>query len=96
MWQSLLQKTNRVIAALLGGYAFTWGFTVLGITTMVAVGIDYHEAETGMSLIAFLVFLVLFLWAFAAKSMIRVWLVLAGGAALMITIASLLQNSLVN
>lgn len=94
--QAALQTTNRIMAAILGGYAFTWGLSVLGITGMVSLGIDFHEAETGMSLIAFLVFLGLFLWAFAATSMARVWLVLAGGAAVMMTIALILQNSLVS
>lgn len=91
-----LQTTNRIIAAILGGYAFTWGFSALGITSMVALGIDFHEAETGMSLVAFLLFLGLFLWAFATASMTRVWLVLAGGAAIMLLLASMLQNSLLS
>jgi hypothetical protein len=94
--QAALQTTNRIIAAILGGYAFTWGFSVLGITSLVALGIDFHEAETGLSLIAFLVFLGLFLWTFAAKSMIRVWLVLAGGSAVMMLIGTFLQNSLLS
>lgn len=94
--QAALQTTNRVIAAILGGYAFTWGFSVLGIATMVALGIDFHEAETAISLVAFLVFLGLFLWTFAANSMIRVWLVLAGGAGVMVSVGLMLQNSLLS
>lgn len=94
--QAALQTSSRIIAAIVGGYAFTWGFSVLGITTLVALGVDFHEAETGLSLIAFLVFLGLFLWAFAAKSIIRVWLVLAGGAAVMMLLGTLLQNSLLS
>lgn len=94
--QTVLQAVNRITAAILGGYAFTWGITVLGITAMVALGIDFHEAETGMSLVAFLIFLGLFLWAFAAASMIRVWVVLAGGGALMLFASTLLQHSLLN
>jgi hypothetical protein len=91
-----LQTTNRVLAAIFGGYAFTWGFSALGITSMVALGIDFHEAETGMSMVAFLLFLGLFLWAFAAASMTRVWLVFAGGATVMMIAASMLQTSLVS
>ncbi len=91
-----LQTTNRVIAAIFGGYAFTWGLSALGITAMVTLGIDFHEAETGMTLVAFLVFLGLFLWTFASASMLRVWLILAGGAALMSLIASMLQTSLLS
>jgi hypothetical protein len=94
--QTALHTTNRIIAAFLGGYAFTWGLSALAITAMVALGIDFHEAETGMTLVAFLVFLALLLWTFAAASMVRVWLVLAGGAAVMMLMATMLQNSLVS
>lgn len=86
--------TGRVAAALLGGYAFTWGFTAFGIAGLAALGWDYHEAETGVLLLAFLVFLGLFLWSFAAASLARVWGVLAGGAVLMSAAASALQRSL--
>lgn len=91
-----LQTTNRVIAAIFGGYAFIWGLSALGITAMVALGIDFDEAETGMSLVAFLVFLGVFLWTFATTSMMRVWLVLAGGGALMCLFASMMQTSLLS
>lgn len=94
--QTALHTTNRIIAAFLGGYAFTWGLSALAITAMVALGIDFHEAETGMTLVAFLVFLALLLWTFAAANMVRVWLVLAGGAAVMMLMATMLQNSLVS
>jgi hypothetical protein len=46
----------------------------------VALGVDFHEAETGVLMLAFLVFLYMFLWAFVAKSLVRVWAVLAGAA----------------
>ncbi|MFN3616989.1 MAG: iron uptake protein [Aquabacterium sp.] len=74
---------QRVAASLLGGYAFTWGFSVLGVASLVAMGVDFHDAEHGVLILAWLVFLTAFLWAFAASSVARVWGVLAGGAALM-------------
>lgn len=70
---------GRVSAGLLGSYAFTWCFAALGIAALVALGVDFHEAETGVRLLAFLVFLGVFLWAFAAASLARVWAVLGGG-----------------
>jgi hypothetical protein len=85
----------RIAAALFGGYAFTWGFTSLGIVGLVALGVDFHEAETGVLILAFLVFLCMFLWAFAARSLIRVWGVLAGGGAVMAAAAWALQRALV-
>ncbi|QGX41833.1 iron uptake protein [Permianibacter aggregans] len=80
---------------MVGGYAFTWGVVALGMTVLVALGVDYHEAEMAMMLLAFLVFLTVFLWAFAAESMLRVWALLAGGAVVMILAASTLQASLI-
>lgn len=85
---------SRIAAALFGGYAFTWGFTVLGIASLVALGVDFHEAETGVLILAFLVFLGMFLWTFATASLVRVWLVLAGGAAVMTGAAWALQRAI--
>lgn len=85
---------NRISAALLGGYAFTWGFTACGIAGLVALGVDFHQAETGILLLAFLVFLVVFLWAFAARNMVRVWGVLVVGASVMLGAALFLQSQL--
>lgn len=94
--QVALQTTNRLVAAILGGYAFTWGFSAFAITVLVMLGVDFHEAETGISLLAFLVYLGLFFWTFATASMTRAWSVLAGGAVLMYLAATLIQSSLVS
>lgn len=85
---------NRVLSAVLGGYVFTWGFSSLGIAGLAALGVDFHEAETGVLMLAFLVFLGVFLWAFASSSVARVWAVLAGGGALMTLSAWLIQQSM--
>lgn len=85
---------NRIAASLVGGYAFTWGFTALGIAGLVALGLDFHEAETGVLLVAFLVFLSIFLWAFATASVLRVWVLLGGGGLLLTTAAWALQRAL--
>ncbi|MGY4830528.1 iron uptake protein [Sphaerotilaceae bacterium SBD11-9] len=85
---------GRVIAGLVGGWGFTWGFVTLGITALVAAGLPYGDARTLLYLLAFLVFLGLFLWAFAAASLARVWGVLAGGGAAMTLAAWLLARTL--
>lgn len=87
---------NRVAAALLGGYAFTWGLTAFGMAGLVALGVDFHEAELTLMLLAFPVFLGLFLWAFAAVSVVRVWAVLISGAVLMTAAAWGLQRSMLS
>jgi hypothetical protein len=85
---------SRIAAALLGGYAFVWGFTTLTIMLGVAAGVKYSEAQTLAYLLAFLVFLAVFCWAFAATSLARVWIVLAGGGAIMTGAAWLLTRAL--
>jgi hypothetical protein len=92
MTSSAVQITSRVAASLLGGYAFTWGFAVLGIALLLQVGVSYHEAETLAFLLAFLVFLTAFCWAFVERRVGRVWGVLAGGGALMTGAAWLLTR----
>lgn len=84
----------RIAASLLGGYVFTWGLTVLGIAGLVALGVDFHNAEIGLYMLALLVFLGMFLCAFAAASLVRVWTVLAGGGGLMTAAAWMLQRTL--
>ena len=75
---------SRVSAAVLGGYAFAWGFTSCVVALNLAIGGDYHEGLTLAYLLAFGVYLVALLWAFAAQSLTRVWLVLGGGAGAML------------
>jgi len=84
----------RIAAGMLGGYAFTWGFIALAITSLFAARLDFHDAETLGTILGFIVFLVVFLWAFAARSVLRVWGVLAGGGALMAGGAWLVQCAL--
>ncbi|MDH6590424.1 hypothetical protein M2165_000313 [Variovorax sp. TBS-050B] len=85
-----LHIASRVAASLLGGYAFVWGFVTLGIALQLAAGVGYDDARLLCNLLAFLVFLACFCWAFAAASLRRVWGVLAGGGALMTGAAWLL------
>jgi hypothetical protein len=75
-----------------GGYGFVWGFTTLGVVAAMAAGFTYGDAQTMVYLLAFLVFLAAFLWAFSARSLVRVFSVLAGGGALMTGAAWLLAR----
>lgn len=88
--------TARVTAGIFGAYAFTWGFAAAGVAALVGLGVEYHDAEMGVLMLAFLVFLGLFLWSFAAASIARVWAVLAGGAALLFTAAWALQRAILS
>ena len=89
-----LQIVSRIAAGVLGGYAFTWGFIALSIGLLFAARMEFHDAEALGVIVGFLVFLVAFLWAFCAASVARVWLVLAGGGALMTGAAWLVQRAI--
>jgi hypothetical protein len=91
-----LHVVSRIGAALLGGYAFTWGLSVLGIAAGVAAGVPYDEATTRMMLPAFLVYLGAFLWAFAGKRLWLIWAVLLGCGAVMTGAAWLWQRALLS
>jgi len=90
---SPLHIVSRVAASLLGGYAFVWGFATLGIALLLRAGMAYDEAQTLCFLLAFLVFLTCFCWAYVPASLVRVWGVLAGGGAAMTAMAWLLLRS---
>ncbi len=91
---SRLHLVSRIAAAVLGGYAFVWGGMALGVAGLFALGMPFHDAEHLCAMLAFLVYLAVFLWSFAASDLRRVWLVLAGGGAVMTVLASLIQSML--
>jgi hypothetical protein len=82
-----LLVVSRVAGALVGGYAFVWGFTTLLMAVALSLGDDFHDAEQLAHVLAFLVFLGVLLWAFASPKVGKVWLVLAGGGAVMTGLA---------
>jgi hypothetical protein len=90
-----LAIASRIAASLLGGYAFVWGFVSLGVVLLVAAGVRYGEAQTTLFLLAFLLFVGLFCWAYVEASVWRVWAVLAGGGAAMTVAAWSIARALV-
>lgn len=83
---------SRVALAVLGGYAFVWGVVTFVTVLLVGVGQGYHEALNFTYLLAFLIYLAVFCWAFATRDLPRAWLMLAGGAALITGAAWLLRD----
>ena len=86
---------SRILAAIFGCYAFVWGVVALGVAALHGAGVEYHAAEQAMMILAFLLYLALFLWAFAAASVLRVWVILAVGSALMLAAAWQLQRMII-
>ena len=76
----LVVTVSRIAAAVFGGYLFVWGLVALSIAGLASFGMDYDQAWMLAMLLAFLVYLVVFLWAFAARRLGLVWLVLLCGA----------------
>lgn len=76
----------------MGGYAFCWGFIALCVAGLFTAGMEFHDGERLGSILALLLYPVLFLWAFAARSLSRIAVVLLGGGALMAAAASLIQR----
>ena len=88
------RRAHLAAASVLGGYAFTWGFAALGIAGLVALGVDFHAAETGVLILAFLVFLAVFIWSFSVTKLRIVWTWLLGGGVAMTALAWLIQKML--
>jgi hypothetical protein len=88
-----MPSTAWVIVVFVGSFGTTWVFTAMGVAWLVALGVDYHEAEVALMLLAFLVFLPLFLWSFASPRQGRVMVLLFGGAALMTSAAWAIQRA---
>ncbi|MEH6539431.1 hypothetical protein [Halopseudomonas sp.] len=86
-----LPLVSRVFAAIFAVFAFIWGVVSLGVVSLSAIGVDFHSAEQSMLMLGLLLYVGLFIWVFAVKSLLRIWLVLGLGAALMLSAAWLLQ-----
>jgi hypothetical protein len=82
----------KAVLCLVSAYAFVWGLSAFGIVALVAAGIDYHEAEISMFLVAFLVMLVVFLAGFASRRA-GSWVVsLAAAGGVMAGLSMVLQH----
>ena len=82
----------RIAAAVLGSYVFCWGFLALALAGLYALGMAFHDAEHLGAILAFLLYLTAFCWAFVTPSLARAWIVLVGGGAAMAAAASWLQH----
>lgn len=86
----------RIAAAVFGGYVFAWGMIALAISVLYGVGMAFHDAEHLASLVALLVYVATFCWTFVTRSLLRAWIVLAGGGAVMAIAASFVQHLIVH
>ncbi len=85
---------SRIGAAVLGGYAFCWGFIALTHSGLYALGMPFHDAEHLSATLGVLLFLIVFLWSFAARRVGVTWAVLLAGGGVMTGAAALIQRAL--
>jgi hypothetical protein len=81
-------------AAVLGGYAFSWGVIAVGTSALFGAGLGFHDSEFLANTGGLLAYLVVFLWSFTVRRVALAWLVLVGAGALMAATASLLKATL--
>lgn len=90
------ELVGRVAAALFGVWAATWALASAAVAALVALGMEFHDAEQGVLMLALLGMLGLFLWAFTARSLWRLWLALLSATALGWAMAWLIQRAIVS
>ena len=86
----IVSTTLRVTGAVAGGYAVaTLAVTTAG-AALARLGMARSDAVVTAAMLGFIVYLLLLLWGFAVRSLTRMYLSLAGGAALLLAARYLL------
>jgi hypothetical protein len=77
------RSSARILLAVVGGYAFSASASaLLAVTLPRLTNMDRGEAVVLAAMLGFLIYLVVLLWAFAARRLARVGVALVGGASL--------------
>ncbi len=76
-----LRMCLRLIAAIPGGYALTAAAVAALGGLLSLAGMTRSDAVVLSAMLGFVLYLVLLLWAFAERSLARLWGVIAGGLA---------------
>ena len=71
----------RVTGAVLGGYALSAAVVALTVVLLILAGLVRSEAVVLSSMLGFVVYLGVLLWAFSVQSLVRLWAVLIAGTA---------------
>ncbi|MGH8847398.1 MAG: iron uptake protein [Polaromonas sp.] len=72
----------RIAGAVLGGYVFSAALVALLAAGLPLAGLPRSEAAVSAAMLGFVLYLLVLLWAFSVRSLVRLWAVLAGGTAL--------------
>lgn len=71
----------RISGAVLGGYAFSAALVALAAFVLMFIGMARSEAVVLASMLGFVLYLGVLLWAFSVRSLARLWAVLVLGTA---------------
>ena len=74
-----------------GGRPALRGAVRLSLVLTVRAGYDYGEMQAMLGMLSIVVYPVAFVWSYVSRNQRLVWLVLAGGGALMLLLAWWLQ-----
>jgi hypothetical protein len=87
-----LRTVLRVVAAVGGGYALcaVW-VALLSVALPRVTGLSRSEAVVLSAMLGFVVYLLVLLWAFSARSLGRLWVMLTAGITLAYGLTQLLQ-----
>ena len=80
---------QRVLLAVVGSYLLSTGLASLGALWLAKL-IGPSEATVFMAMLAFIIYLLLLLWAFAERRLMRLWILLGVGSAIALGSAYLL------
>jgi hypothetical protein len=72
----------RIIAAVPGGYLLCAALVGLTGAALAALGMARAEAVVLAAMLGFLQYLLVLLWAFSVRSVLRLWIVVTGGSGL--------------
>ena len=81
--RSASERGLRIVGAVFGGYLLAALAVLASGALMARAGLAPSESVALSSMLGFVFYLVLLVWAFGVRSTARLWMVLAAGAALM-------------
>lgn len=82
----------RVAAAVIGGYAWTASWVALLAALLPVAGMARSEAVVLAAMLGYVIYLLVLLWAFSVRSMVRLGAVLIGGTALATGLVTLVRG----
>ena len=85
--RSASERGFRIVGAVAGGYLLIVLTVVAAGAVLARLGLARSEAVALSSMLGFVFYLVLLVWAFSVRSAARLWVVLAAGAVLMAAVS---------